>query len=114
MLTKHIGIMVTEGVNDLLCLRSLSQSTPKGTLIREIIITHIEDNNLTIDNLSERYATHMYSHWDLRWRDKMDFKAFMEKSKTDLRVRYKLPDRLIDPIIELCKEQHRIKELLRK
>ena len=112
--TEHIGFLVTEAVDDCLRLQSLLQGTGKGTLVRNIVIVYANDNGWTVEELTERYARHLYSQWELRWQEKIDFRSYMVKSAVDLQERYKLPERLSKRIIELCKEQHEIKQALKK
>lgn len=103
-----------ESVDDCLRLQALMQDIPKGKLIRNVLMQAIDDNNWTVDNLIDRYSRHLYSQWDLRWRDKYSFDAFLAQARTDLREQNKLPDKLVKSIAEQCREQHRINQFVNK
>lgn len=111
---RFIGFLLPESVDDCLRLQAIMQEVAKGALIRNILMEHIDNNNWTVDNLIDRYARHLYSQWDLRWRDKYDFNSFIAEAKKNLRTKSKLPEKLIKPIIEQCKEQNRLNQFVNK
>jgi len=107
---EFVGFLVPGALDDVLRLQTLLQSTRKGALIRDILIQYAADNNWSVEDAIERYATHLYSQWNLRWREKMDFRSYMAQSAVNMKDKYKLPTRLSKLILERCKEQHKLNQ----
>jgi len=112
--SKQVSLWLTEAVDDCLRIQAILQCSTKSTLIKEMVVQHANDNDWSVDKLTERYAKHLYTQWDLRWREKSDFRSYMTKSAVDLVEKYKLPIRLSTRIIKLCEEQHKRNQLLSK
>lgn len=106
--TKFVGVMLSEAVEDCFRLQALLESDTKSALMRSVLVQHANDNGWTVEKLVERYALHLYSQWNLRWKDKIDFRAYISQSNINLSTKHKLPARLVKQIISLCEEQHRI------
>jgi hypothetical protein len=106
--TEYIGFLETEEMNECLMLQALLQGTGKSAIIRDIIHEVAVNNGWTVDTLTTRYAKHLHSQWDLRYRDRIpDFKDYLDKEKEHLENEQKLPKQLIKTIIKKCEEQHR-------
>ena len=111
---KNSAVWFPEAIDDCLRLQANLQCTHKATLIRSIVTKHANDNEWSVENLTERYAKHLYTQWDLRWKEKIDFRSYMAQSAGDLIEKHRLPNRLSKRIIELCEEQHKMHQLLSK
>lgn len=104
--TDLIGFLVSETIHDLIRLQSLLRGLKKGALIREIIREHAMANRWSVEDMTERYAKHLYSQWDMREKHTHSFGEYMLKVRKDLTAKEKLPKRLIEPILTQCKELH--------
>ena len=102
---KFIAFLAPEEIDDCLRLQSLLKDTSKSTLVRGIVARFISNNNWDVEDLTDRYARHLYSQWDTRWREQIKFDQYIRDHKAFLK-KAKLPDRLIKRILELCEEQH--------
>jgi uncharacterized protein (DUF2249 family) len=93
---------------------AILQDTPRAVLIRNIIEQHAIDHNLSLEILTDRYAHHLYSQWEFRWRDKYTFSEFMKRTDSDHRGKYKLTKKLNETIIQKCEELHRLRKSAKK
>lgn len=101
--TEHMGTLLTEEADDCLRLQSLLQGVSRGELVRGIIDKYIDKNKLTSDILAERYAQYIYTEWDLRFREKMKFSAFIKQQQVIMK-KLQHPDRLVDKVTAKCEE----------
>ena len=111
---KFVGIIMPRAIDDCLRIQSLLLGTGKSSLIRKIVAQHAGDNNWTLDSLLDRYATHLYSQWDLRWQDTVPFRDYLNQQRIDLDKKHKLPNRLIKSIAEKCEEQFQVNQSIKK
>lgn len=103
--SEFVGLMLPKEVEVCVRLQSLLQGVKKSATIRKIIIKNLDDNGLTVAVLTERYATHLYTQWDLRYKDDSPFEQYIQDQKKYLLDVAKLPSELVDSIILECREQ---------
>ena len=104
--STFVGLNVPEAVYDCLRLQSHFQRVGKTVILGGIITQYLDDNDWSVDTLTERYAKNLYLQWDTRWRDSTSFDDYIEQQRKVMRGTFKLPERLITKIIDKCKEQH--------
>ena len=91
-------------MNYILRLRAFLQDSSRGALMRRIILDNIEENNFTVENLTERCASHLYHQWYSRYSETVPFETYLKESRTNL-MEQNLPENLITIIITECEEQ---------
>lgn len=102
--TIFVGALVPESTDNALRLYALMQGTSKSDLIRKIFGDFIEENNLALEALTDRYAQLMFSQWDLRFKEKYTLKEYMDLSAENLCTKEGIPKQVVDIILEKCKE----------
>ena len=105
--TEFIGLMVLMETEVCIRLQSLIQGISKSAVVRNLIQEHIDNNKLTIESLSQRYARYLYSQWELRYKELVDFEKYMKETEQTLLTVEKLYPELVDLILAECREQQR-------
>jgi hypothetical protein len=107
---QFVGIHLNGSTHDCFRLLAIIRDEPKAKIFRDIIEQYADENNLSLENLIDRYSHHLYSQWDFRWRDKYSFDEYIKRTRES----HKLPGKLIENILKKCEELHHLRELVKK
>ena len=107
---NFIGVFVTENEDYCFRLQALLQDKSKSALIRSVLIDYLQEKDLTIELLTERYAHYIYMEWELRSKDNVKFDDMMAMENEKL-IRKNIPVDIIDQIMDICKEKERLHSL---
>jgi len=105
-----IGVFISEEMHNLLRLQSLITSAPKATMVRDIIQKHILAEGWDLEELIAEYAKYMCKRWEVHWKKRENFTAYMERSAVNLQKK-NLPEPLIEHIIRQCHVQQSQKKI---
>lgn len=104
-LNNFVGVLMSEETDNCLRLAALLQGVSKSTLVRNIIIDKVDDNNWDEDSLIDRYAQIIHMDWSLKFRDTLSFVQYMLSIKKQLKEKSNLPSDLQVKIITKCREK---------
>lgn len=104
--TAFIGILVPDDMDNCLRLMALLQDVSKSTLVRNLLQTHMEENDWTEPNLIERYAIAVHSQWVLRYKEIKPFKTYLKGIEDQLRQKKAVSEDLLKLILKKCREQN--------
>jgi len=102
--TAFVGVFVSEELDTQLRLIALLQGVTKSTLVRNILHGKMEDNDWTQDSLIERYATVLWTEWDLKYREMESLSSYLSVISNDLKAKKSVPLHIQAKIMAKCKE----------
>ena len=103
-LTEFMGTLLTKEVDTCLRLQSLLLGVSRAELVRELITDYIKEYEFTSEKLIERYATYIYSEWELRYKEKYRFKDYLSTHYIPAIRKQNHPEALILQIVKKCEE----------
>ena len=98
---KFVGTEMPEEYSDCLRLESLLQDIAQGALMRNILISWFEDRGWTSEDLVDRFAQHLYSQWNLRFKETVEYHEYIRMTKDDL-IKAKVSINLTQKIAHRC------------
>lgn len=100
--TEFLGVYTTGTMDASLRIQALLQGVGVSSLVRNIIQTYFDNNDLSEEKLITRYANSAYTLWYFKYREVTSFKDHLKQVRIDLSGI--LPETLIELIITECGE----------
>lgn len=100
---RFVGLHLEESDELYIRLQALLQGRSKANIVRSILEKHMGDRDSAIADTIHKISELVYTQWNLTMKDHVPFSQYLDRKKDSLRAQ-KIPEDVIDKIIQRCKE----------